>query len=328
MSLFSKNNAEPNLGPLNAGKSEQNIANKSVQLQNLPRFATEGRGYKKSEVDAFLRELPTVSAHDIEIKVFNLQFHGYKKSEVDAYLDNYLASKEKQEVIKENYSLTPTSLYSATIPPLETYHKMAIKKKKHHRLLNVLLGIVGFVIFFWVIIFFTQATKSFPQIFIIVPFAGLTLLGFDISRGNFLKRVTTNVKQSFNKSIHGRSILYSIFVLLLSGLGSLFLLVVFLHFSLIGIGGFRTQTFDNTQLINKWVTTSSRGISTYNLSFKTSNGRKIETTVSATDYFGQKDIWDSVHKGKSYNIRIRGFDTILSDYSLISANQKGGPLEK
>ena len=95
MSLFSKNNVEPNLGDLDAGKLQQNTEDKLAQSQKLPHFATEMRGYKKSEVDAFLRELPSLSAHDVEVKVFNLQFHGYKKSEVDAHLDKIIDRREK-----------------------------------------------------------------------------------------------------------------------------------------------------------------------------------------------------------------------------------------
>lgn len=317
MALFSKKNNDTILGDLDAEKARQ-----ATSSQHFPHFATEARGYKKSEVAAFLQEIANLSAHDIEIKAFNLQFLGYKKSEVDSYLDNILVSKKNEEVRKENYPLAAeTSSNPASLPPAETWKEMSPKKKKRHRLRHLLMAIVGFVLFFWGIAFLIQAGTSFPQVYIVVPLAAVVWLAFDISRGDFLKLQAATIKDAFKKSVHGKSIIYSIFVVLLSGLGTLFLLPIFLHFSLAGIGAFHTQTFDNVQLSNKWESHSTK-ITTRYLEFKTDNGREIETIASATDYFGQKDLWDSVHKGQYYKIKIRGFDSFLSDYSLVRADRE------
>lgn len=59
-----------------------------------PNFRTLVSGYKKSEVDAFLQLIPTLSAKEIYEKNFHKQFRGYSLEDVDWYLDKVIQEKK------------------------------------------------------------------------------------------------------------------------------------------------------------------------------------------------------------------------------------------
>lgn len=72
----------------------------------MVKFKKNFRGYKPSEVNAFLREINrgSVSHKEIYDKVFHSSFQGYDRDEVDSYLDKIIEEIEDKAIARSTTS--------------------------------------------------------------------------------------------------------------------------------------------------------------------------------------------------------------------------------